>query len=85
MSKTKFPFGCLTTKKPTGTVTCVLGAPDCSALFAIVSPPELKAYSFIPAGPAACDSETKPTSNTTTTVEIRPRVVRCIRVSSLLR
>ncbi len=43
VSKRKLPFGCTTTKNPTGTVICVLGAPDCSALFAMVSPPELNA------------------------------------------
>src|SRR6185503_16728932 len=50
VSKSKLPFGCLTTKKPTGTVIGLLDAPDWRALLAIVRPPELNAYIFIPAG-----------------------------------
>ena len=57
VSNRKLPFGCITTKKPTGTCTWVLGAPDWSALLAMVSGPELNAYIFIPAGGDCADAE----------------------------
>src|SRR5215472_8729357 len=86
VSNRKLPIGCTTTKNPTGTVIWVLGAPDWSALLAIVNPPELNAWSFMPAGPAACDSVTTPTSmSATTTPEIRPRAVRFMSISSGVR
>src|SRR5215472_3898770 len=56
VSNRKLPFGCITTKKPTGTCTWVLGAPDWSALLAIVSGPELNAYIFMPAGGACANA-----------------------------
>src|SRR5690348_16743217 len=78
VSKRKLPLGCMTTKKPTGTVIGLLDAPDCNALFAIVKPPELNAYIFIPAGagPWARDSEVVATSRKTKVAEIRPSLDR---------
>src|SRR5438128_7500330 len=68
VSNRKLPFGCMTTKKPTGIWTCVLGAPDWSALLAIVSGPELNAYIFMPAGGRCCANaeSTVPASRSTT-------------------
>src|SRR5690349_18377217 len=79
VSKRKLPLGCRTTKKPTGTVTGLLEAPDWSALFAIVRPPELNAYIFIPAGGAFCAKVIEGTTRSVTaTLATRPRIRRFI-------
>src|SRR6476620_3804377 len=84
--KGKLHMGCLTTKNPTGTVTGLLDAPDCSALLASVRPPELKAYIFMPAGEAVCASEMEGTTRSArATLATRARILRFIRLSSAVR
>src|SRR4029078_1589666 len=86
VSKRKLPLGCLTTKNPTGTVTGLLDAPDCSALLAIVRPPELKAYIFMAAGGAVCASAMEGTTRSArATLATRARILRFIRLSSAVR
>ena len=68
VSKRKLPFGCITTKKPTGTCTGALVAPDWSALLAIVTAPELNAYIFMPAGDCANAATTVIVSNRAMTI-----------------
>src|SRR4026207_1623522 len=86
VSNRKLPFGCRTTKKPTGTGIGLVEAPDCRALFAIVSPPELNAYIFMPAGAGVCAKAGEATSRIATakhdTVET---ILRIIRFSSAAR
>src|SRR6266540_5125780 len=86
VSNRKLPFGCITTKNPTGTCTCVLGAPDWRALLAIVSGPELNMYIFMPVGdfmPAGCAWATATVRSATATAAVVRAMDRFIR--SLLR
>src|SRR4029453_5492006 len=81
VSNKKLPLGGMTPKKPAGTVIGLVDAPDCSALFAMVKPPELNAYIFIPAGDCASGADAN--SKKASTPETMPRVTRFIALSSL--
>src|SRR4029453_9624307 len=76
VSNKKLPLGCMTTKKPTGTVIGLVDPPDCSALFAMVKPPDLHAYLLLPAGDCASGADAN--SKKASTPETMPRVTRFI-------